>query len=169
MTAQGSGKTLAYGMPILNNIVARLLSSASEDAGLSALILAPTRELALQVKAHLTDVVRAACDPDSDEGHLPVNVVAITGGMSIQKQKRILALGKGGRPDILVATPGRLWDLIEQDRSLAKAIKRVRYLVPRRGRSHGRGRPLCRARWHRRPRDPTKVRENLVCTAGVAV
>ncbi len=75
----GSGKTLAYGLPILNylfeNAENTVASSSSRKANddddvpppLGALILCPTRELALQVSAHLTDVVKASCRVSEDE------------------------------------------------------------------------------------------------------
>ncbi|XP_061167758.1 ATP-dependent RNA helicase DDX24-like [Saccostrea echinata] len=66
-----------------------------------ALILQPTRELAIQVKDHL-QVAAAFTD---------ITIAPIVGGMSAEKQKRILKKC----PDILVATPGRLWELMEQD------------------------------------------------------
>lgn len=79
---------------------------------LKALILAPTRELALQVCEHL----RAICPPASlpgEDGVRPppiVSVAAIVGGMSSQKQRRVLDQGV----DILIGTPGRLWDIIQE-------------------------------------------------------
>ncbi|KAF8889623.1 P-loop containing nucleoside triphosphate hydrolase protein [Infundibulicybe gibba] len=54
-----------------------------------------------------------------------VSVAAIVGGMSAQKQRRILDRGV----DVLVATPGRLWDIMEDDDSLAKEMKHLRFLV----------------------------------------
>lgn len=68
--------------------------------GLGAIIVVPTRELAFQVRNHIQDVARAS----------DLHAIAIVGGMSQQKQKRILKK----RPEIVVATPGRLWDLIEK-------------------------------------------------------
>jgi ATP-dependent RNA helicase DDX24/MAK5 len=96
---------------------------------LRALILAPTRELALQVSAHLNACInhydmaggeptkskRKAADKGKEKGSSkprappPVSVAAIVGGMSAQKQERILERGA----DVLVATPGRLWDILE--------------------------------------------------------
>lgn len=114
-TTQGSGKTLAYGLPIIQRIVAAAAESSNNHETtrtLKALILAPTRELALQVCEHL----RAICPPvppaDEDGIRPPpiVSVAAIVGGMSAQKQKRILGRGL----DILIATPGRLWDIIQE-------------------------------------------------------
>ena len=99
---------------------------------LRALVLAPTRELALQVSQHLNaclnhhDIAaisrenpkkgkRKAIDKANEKGSSmprappPVSVAAIVGGMSTQKQRRILERGV----DVLVATPGRLWDVLE--------------------------------------------------------
>lgn len=134
----GSGKTLAYGLPILSYILSTpaptlpLSDDAPAYSRLSALILAPTRELALQVRAaiaevsqrtnrvlpdHLQDVNINA--PRKRERGRYVSVVALTGGMSVEKQKRQLSRGA----DILVATPGRLWDLIGEVRGLFSSIQ----------------------------------------------
>ncbi|GAA6004513.1 hypothetical protein JCM10207_000912, partial [Rhodosporidiobolus poonsookiae] len=156
----GSGKTLAYGLPILSHILSQPSPSASSvpaDAGadgdesegdddpfpptrLSALILCPTRELALQVRQSLSSLAvrtlplrpaSAATEGLSDDdprkrrkGRL-VNVVALTGGMSVEKQKRQLEKGA----DIVVATPGRLWDLIGDSDLLVREIKGMKFLV----------------------------------------
>ena len=60
LIVQGSGKTLAYGLPILQHV----LETLGRNDGPAAMILAPTRELAMQVRTHLMAVVRAACEPD---------------------------------------------------------------------------------------------------------
>lgn len=123
----GSGKTLAYGLPILAHILsspppaARTSDDEEPVTRLAALILAPTRELALQVRAAISEVAirtnrllpEELQDPNVNaprkrERGRHVSVVALTGGMSVEKQKRQLSRGA----DILVATPGRLWDLI---------------------------------------------------------
>jgi ATP-dependent helicase YprA (DUF1998 family) len=125
----GSGKTLAYGLPILSFILSSPPSvpdSEHPSTRLAALILAPTRELALQVRAAISEVaIRTnALLPEAEQDphvNAPrkrakgqhVSVVALTGGMSVEKQKRQLSRGA----DILVATPGRLWDLIGEVRS----------------------------------------------------
>lgn len=94
----GSGKTLAFGLAVLN----RLLTDFSDaPRGLKALILTPTRELAMQVRAHLEAVARFT----------GISVVALVGGMSKQKQSRVLSKN----PEICVATPGRLWELITEE------------------------------------------------------
>ncbi|KDQ58746.1 hypothetical protein JAAARDRAFT_34601 [Jaapia argillacea MUCL 33604] len=172
----GSGKTLAYGLPILHYILSRprpRTQVAKARRKLSALILAPTRELALQVSSHLNQCLNSINKPESspqisegpglagkvsenkanahgkgkgkgtvegksastsststDNPHPAkspplVSVAAIVGGMSSQKQRRILDRGV----DILVATPGRLWDILEDDDTLAKEIKTLKFLV----------------------------------------
>lgn len=54
-----------------------------------------------------------------------VSVAAIVGGMSAQKQRRVLDRGV----DILVATPGRLWDIMQDNNTLAHDIKNLKFLV----------------------------------------
>ncbi|CAH8366654.1 unnamed protein product [Eruca vesicaria subsp. sativa] len=107
----GSGKTLAFGLPILQRLlderekVGKLLALKGEEAQkysadgyLRALIITPTRELALQVTEHLKNAAK----------NLGVRVVPIVGGMSSAKQERLLK----GKPEIVVGTPGRLWELM---------------------------------------------------------
>ncbi|CAG2158342.1 unnamed protein product [Oppiella nova] len=113
----GSGKTLAFGIPLVTHI----MNDKSEDGvcKLRALVLTPTRELAIQVKKHLEAITK----------YCGVSVGVIVGGMSVQKQERIL---KKVRPDIMVATPGRLWELIEQqssDHLTRESVTRIKYLV----------------------------------------
>jgi ATP-dependent RNA helicase RhlE len=100
----GSGKTLAFGVPV----VERLRDS---DARPSALILAPTRELAIQIHDDMRPIAHARA----------LSIAAVYGGAGIIKQARLAA-----RAHILVATPGRLLDLIDRrDVSLG----RIRLLV----------------------------------------
>ncbi|KAH0581449.1 hypothetical protein H2248_012530 [Termitomyces sp. 'cryptogamus'] len=152
----GSGKTLAYGLPILHYLLSQPRLKAGIKRRLRALILAPTRELALQVSSHLTACLNTvetelslSGEPDVQDGEptkkakgkgrvkkeslVPVikksppqvSVAAIVGGMSAQKQRRILDRGI----DVLVATPGRLWDIMEDDDVLSREIKTLRFLV----------------------------------------
>ncbi|KAI0066909.1 DEAD-domain-containing protein [Artomyces pyxidatus] len=151
----GSGKTLAYGLPILHDLLtSAVVVPAKTRRPLRALVLAPTRELALQVSSHLNACLnrydsavkteepeagpsvpakrkgkgkKQPLAPAEKQGNAPplVSVAAIVGGMSSQKQKRILERGV----DVLVATPGRLWDILEEDDALAKDVKSLRYLV----------------------------------------
>ncbi|MEE9298248.1 MAG: DEAD/DEAH box helicase [Acidimicrobiia bacterium] len=90
----GSGKTLAFGLPLIARV-----DRASRHRP-RALILAPTRELAEQIKRELTPLAKAA-------GR---HVFAVYGGVGYGPQKGALRKGV----DILVATPGRLEDLIAQ-------------------------------------------------------
>ena len=92
----GSGKTLAFGLPML----ARLLGGPRAPGSPSGLVLVPTRELAEQVKAAIAPLAHA----------LDLRVTAIYGGASMKKQLDALRRGV----DIVVATPGRLTDLIGQ-------------------------------------------------------
>ncbi|KAI9594353.1 P-loop containing nucleoside triphosphate hydrolase protein [Syncephalis fuscata] len=111
----GSGKTLAFGLPILQYLAKLPDLEARGSRGLSALILAPTRELAIQVKDHLVAVSQ----------QLSVKVAVIVGGMSVQKQERMLKQ----HPDILVATPGRLWEIMSENDDYRAHIRRLRFLV----------------------------------------
>ena len=100
----GSGKTLAFGLPIVD----RLDSRAKRP---SALILAPTRELAAQIVEEL-DTVAAARG---------LSIAAVYGGVGFGPQIR-----RASRAHILVATPGRLEDLLQRG---ALTIGHVRILV----------------------------------------
>lgn len=97
-TAQtGTGKTAAFALPILHMLHERENRSARH---IRALILTPTRELALQIEASFRTYGR----------HLPLRTAVVLGGVPAASQ--IKALRKN--PDILVATPGRLLDLHNQ-------------------------------------------------------
>ncbi|KAE8259796.1 hypothetical protein A4X13_0g773 [Tilletia indica] len=137
----GSGKTLAYGLPILQHFLSTVLPSQSsggerEDEDirpLTALVLTPTRELAIQVADHLQGLVNAAAQvnpvtsAEKVEKKHWVSIVTVCGGMSVQKQRRLLMRGKGA--DIVVATPGRLWELLSEDDDFAARLKQIRFLV----------------------------------------
>lgn len=107
MSNQGSGKTLAYGLPIVNYVLNAPPSSMDNTRPLIALVLAPTRELAMQVSTHLNALAGQIAP-----GQTPprVSVGAIVGGIDSHKQNRIIKRGM----DIMVATPGRLWDLMNE-------------------------------------------------------
>jgi superfamily II DNA/RNA helicase len=92
----GSGKTLAFGLPLL----ARLAGERAAPTRPRALILVPTRELAVQVWDELTPLGRV----------FGQRTATVVGGMSMTRQ--IQALHRG--VELLVATPGRLIDLIER-------------------------------------------------------
>jgi ATP-dependent RNA helicase RhlE len=110
----GSGKTQAFGWPVLQRLADAGVPKDSEKRPVRALILAPTRELAAQIGESLRE----------DAQHLPAALkIAVTyGGVSINPQMMRL---RGGA-DIIVATPGRLLDLIDQN---AVTIQDVQTLV----------------------------------------
>ncbi|MEU4261160.1 DEAD/DEAH box helicase [Streptomyces argenteolus] len=92
----GSGKTLAFGLALL----ARTAGRRSEPHAPLALVLVPTRELAQQVTDALTPYATS----------VNLRVATVVGGMSISRQSGALRRGA----EVLVATPGRLKDLIER-------------------------------------------------------
>jgi len=173
----GSGKTLAFGLPIIQLIMEKKLiakekkkrkndqlkSSTNSNSNnndnnnsndISALILTPTRELALQIHKHLLAVIE---DLDKTYNHqmllkakksknvtntndgeeeydenadltityAPVTITPVVGGIAEQKQIRLLSK----QPDIVVATPGRLWTLLAQGNEHLKKLHLVQFFV----------------------------------------
>eukprot|EP01035_Chromulina_nebulosa_P034980 gene34980-47000_t len=124
----GSGKTLAFVLPILNSILRNWNSSLAETFNNHnpkcpyALIISPTRELAMQI----TTVAKELCGVFKQSAR--IEVVSIVGGMAEQKQRRQLC---GNRPvHIVVATPGRLCELLlEQDLAVFQDLSGLRFLV----------------------------------------
>ncbi len=114
----GSGKTLAFGIPILEHI---LSLSDSRSQSPSALVIAPTRELAKQIVSHLEDIAKFSLGA--------MTVVNVTGGLAVQKQIRILEK----RPSVIVGTPGRLWEVMNSPDvkalQLDKSMKKIKFLV----------------------------------------
>jgi ATP-dependent RNA helicase RhlE len=99
----GSGKTLAFGIPMVDLI--------EPGEGLSALVLAPTRELASQIVDELDSIARAR----------RLRIAAVYGGVGFGPQS-----DAARRADIVVATPGRLEDLLSRN---TISLDRVRLLV----------------------------------------
>ena len=106
----GTGKTLAFGLPIADALLAT--QSRCEPKSVQALILAPTRELAKQIHDSLNSILKNA--------HLRTGLVV--GGAGINGQ--IQRLQRGAH--ILVATPGRLIDLLDRR---ALSLDKTQYLV----------------------------------------
>ncbi|KAB5589968.1 hypothetical protein CTheo_6591 [Ceratobasidium theobromae] len=102
----GSGKTAAFALPILQKLW-------DEPRGLYACVLAPTRELAYQISQQFEALGSA----------IGVRCATIVGGMDMMSQS--IALGK--RPHIIVATPGRLNDHLENTKGFS--LRGLRYLV----------------------------------------
>jgi superfamily II DNA/RNA helicase len=103
----GSGKTAAFALPIL-----QILSTSRRERGrfVRALILAPTRELAAQIGESIRLYGRFLPEP--------IKTLVVYGGVSINPQ--MMALGGGA--DIIVATPGRLLDLIDHNAVSLSAV-----------------------------------------------
>lgn len=116
----GSGKTLAFGIPILEKWIEEY--GELEDDYLkirrppTALILSPTRELAHQLTEHIT----AICAGLSNAPY----IAAVTGGLSVQKQQRQLA-----QADIIIGTPGRLWEVMSTSIDLSASFKQIKFLI----------------------------------------
>ncbi|ALN16855.1 DEAD/DEAH box helicase [Acidipropionibacterium acidipropionici] len=91
----GSGKTLAFGVPVLS----RLATTERPDRRPRALILSPTRELAMQIADVLSPLASS----------MDLSTILIAGGMGYGPQTRAFRKGV----DLVVATPGRLVDLLE--------------------------------------------------------
>jgi ATP-dependent RNA helicase RhlE len=106
----GTGKTAAFGLPIIEALMAS--EARPQSRSTRVLILAPTRELVNQIG----DNLRAF------NQKLPLKIIQVVGGASIGKQQMQLLSGA----DILVATPGRLLDLIERN---AVTLRQVTHLV----------------------------------------
>ena len=102
----GSGKTLAFGIPMVQN-----LDQPSEDNNPRGLIMVPTRELAIQVKEELDPLLNGKS----------LTAVAIYGGANIEEQIKAIKRGI----DIIVATPGRMIDLLEREEISLQSLEMV--------------------------------------------
>ena len=107
----GTGKTAAFGLPLLQN-VAKSLEEIPATGTPRALVLCPTRELCLQIADDLTAYSK----------YLPsVRILPVYGGSSIEAQIRTLRRGV----EVIVATPGRLIDLMERGAASLESISTV--------------------------------------------
>ncbi|WP_111891961.1 ATP-dependent RNA helicase RhlB [Acinetobacter sp. MB5] len=97
----GTGKTAAFLISIINDLLNNPIQEQRYRGEPRALILAPTRELALQIEQDAKDLTKFTS----------LNVVTLLGGVDFDKQRKQL---DAGFVDILVATPGRLIDFTEQ-------------------------------------------------------
>ncbi len=94
----GTGKTLAFGLPLIDTLLE--IHGKPAPKTVKALVLAPTRELVNQIADSLKTLTEKT----------PLRVNVVVGGQSVGRQINMLARGT----DILVATPGRLIDLIDR-------------------------------------------------------
>ncbi|WP_245582378.1 DEAD/DEAH box helicase [Neorhizobium lilium] len=106
----GTGKTAAFGLPLIERLMAEDIRPDNRTT--RSLILAPTRELVNQIAANLKSYIKKS----------PLRINLVVGGVSINKQQQQLERGT----DILVATPGRLLDLINRR---ALSLTTVRFLI----------------------------------------
>ncbi|KFB51782.1 hypothetical protein ZHAS_00019934 [Anopheles sinensis] len=153
----GSGKTLAFGIPMLEGIMklkqqnepttsdddhrssdheltpppedmpddvqrvfategGKLKSNRTDpNKPLYGLILTPTRELAVQINDHLKAVAK----------YTGINIATVFGGLAAVKQERLLRKC----PEIVIATPGRLWELIQGGNAHLTKVTQIRFLV----------------------------------------
>ena len=110
MAQTGTGKTAAFTLPLLQLLLPQASNSASPARHpIRALILAPTRELAIQVEKSVETYSR----------HVPLRSAVVYGGTDIKLQKVLLMKGV----EILVATPGRLLDHVESRNLLLNQVQ----------------------------------------------
>jgi ATP-dependent RNA helicase DDX24/MAK5 len=116
--ATGSGKTLAFGIPIVEKWLAK--AAADKDSGEKkqpiALILSPTRELAHQIADHLKQLCAGLTTGPY--------ICSVTGGLAVQKQQRQLE-----KADIVIGTPGRMWEVMSSSNSVLAALRGIDFLV----------------------------------------
>jgi len=110
----GSGKTLAFGLPMIRHILDQPPLKATD--GPIGLILAPTRELADQIQTELKPFLKAS----------KLNIVSACGGVSIAEH---IAMIKRGNNHVLVATPGRLIELLISNSGRVLNFRRVTYVI----------------------------------------
>ena len=101
----GTGKTFAYMLPILQDL------KFSKETNPRVLVMVPTRELVLQVVEEIEKFGK----------YSSIRVIGVFGGTNINRQKEAVAEGA----DIIVATPGRLYDLVVSRALQLKAVKKV--------------------------------------------
>jgi ATP-dependent RNA helicase RhlE len=94
----GTGKTAAFAIPILDSLLK--LKSQEEEGHIKCVVMVPTRELALQIAGVFQQIAK----------YTPIRTVCITGGVEQGPQMEEVKRGV----DVLVATPGRMFDLIYQ-------------------------------------------------------
>lgn len=114
----GSGKTLAYGIPIVEQLITNFSQKNKKPI---SLIFTPTRELAHQVTDHLKKISEPVLEKSK------YSILSLTGGLSIQKQQRLLKYDNSGQ--IVIATPGRFLELLEKDGDLIKRFCQIDTLI----------------------------------------
>jgi len=122
----GSGKTLAFLLPIYQHLFTTLSKNTENTVPslpLQALILAPTRELAMQIQKECIKLE----PPPETKNRSYFSSGLIVGGLDSNKQTRVL---KKKRPPIIVGTPGRLWDMLSSgEHPHLNDLSQLRFLV----------------------------------------
>ncbi|SCP05829.1 ATP-dependent RNA helicase MAK5, putative [Plasmodium ovale] len=117
----GTGKTLTFCIPILNNIVINKLKEYKKKKKnihkFRCLILVPTRELAIQILKHFNYI----------NSYIHIYITTIIGGLNVNKQRRIISK----KPEIIICTPGRLkyFLKLEDKINYVYNMKHVRYFA----------------------------------------
>jgi len=109
----GTGKTAAFLLPIVQQLLDRPPVSKADKKALRVLVLAPTRELAIQIGENAGILTR----------FVPLTSMVVFGGVSVNNQIEQI---RKHPPQILIATPGRLLDLVGQK---VLSLKEVQFLV----------------------------------------
>lgn len=142
----GEGKTLAYGIPIVNYILNFYERAENKIRKISpvALILVPTRELGMQVSQHISAILKDlnrisindkdeqilqnnSKKPKKHRNYYDITIANVFGGFAKAKQLKVLNKYK---PEIIIATPGRLWEIIEnEESSFLNKLFKLRFLV----------------------------------------
>ena len=128
----GEGKTLCYAIPILNYIFNFYDRAPDMQKKISpvAIILVPTHELGVQVKNHIEMVIEQKNKNKKEEKkkyYYNIKIANVLGGFAKVKQLKIL---NKYNPEIIIATPGRLWEIIDNDEApILENLKYLKFLI----------------------------------------
>ena len=128
----GEGKTLCYAIPVLNYIFNFYDRAPDMNKKISpvAIILVPTHELGVQVKNHIEMVIEQKNNKNKEEKkkfYYNIKIANVLGGFAKVKQLKIL---NKYNPEIIIATPGRLWEIIDNDESpILENLKYLKFLI----------------------------------------
>ena len=132
----GEGKTLCYAIPVLNYILNFYDRAPDMQKKISpvAIILVPTHELGVQVKNHIEKVIEENINNNKKKENddkkrfiYNIKIANVLGGFA--KAKQLKRLNKFN-PEIIVATPGRLWEIIDNDEApILENLKHLKFLI----------------------------------------
>lgn len=115
----GSGKTLAFGLPVFHALASQ---TKREVPYVNTVVFAPTRDLAVQSQNNLSQVWKEC------SSHLGGRTISLVTG-KIPMRAQIRDFEQRNKPPIVIATPGRFIDLLENNRSFREAFKGVQHVV----------------------------------------